>query len=74
MSYNTTGKALAAKNYLLSGRTLTQKQAIKRFCCYRLAVVVERMRKDGIDVVTEKIQPMFGERFFVYYVAKVIDL
>jgi hypothetical protein len=74
--YNSSGKALAVKKYLLEGKTLTQRQAFEHFHVYRLAVIINRMRLDGYDIITEKIirqYPLTGEPFFVYYLAKVVD-
>jgi hypothetical protein len=73
--YNSSGKALEIKKYLLSGKTLTQRQAIDMFNVYRLAVIIDRMRKDGHNIITERrvpLNPLTGEPFFVYYLAKVV--
>lgn len=39
-------------NYLKQGKTLSQAEAIELCDCYRLSAVVERLRKQGYDIVT----------------------
>lgn len=38
--------------YLKQGKTISQAEAIHHFDCYRLSAVVERLRKQGHDIVT----------------------
>ena len=55
--------------YLLSGNKLTHKKCERLFNVSRLAVVVERMRKDGIKVITEMIAtPVSKKKIGEYYV------
>lgn len=42
-------------NYLLKGKSLTQRQAIHKFDHYRLAVVICRLRDRGYMIITEMI-------------------
>ena len=42
----------AVLNLLKQGQTITQAEAIYRFDCYRLAPVIERLRRQGYDIVT----------------------
>ena len=42
----------AVLNLLNQGQTITQAEAIYRFDCYRLAPVIERLRRQGYDIVT----------------------
>ena len=49
MSTNHQTKVLA---HLKSGKTLSQAEAIQHFDCFRLSAVVERLRKQGYDIVT----------------------
>lgn len=44
------------KNYLKMGYSLTQKRAIELFSHYRLAVVINRLRNQGLNVVTVMIE------------------
>ena len=39
-------------NHLKTGKTLSQAEAIYHFDCYRLSAVVERLRKQGHDIIT----------------------
>ena len=39
-------------NYLKSGKTLSQTEAITYFNCYRLSSVIKRLRNVGHDIVT----------------------
>lgn len=41
-------------NHLKTGKTLSQAEAIYHFDCYRLSAVVERLRKQGHDIVTHQ--------------------
>ena len=49
MSTNHQTQVLA---HLKQGRTLTPAQAITWFNCYRLSAVINRLRKQGYDIVT----------------------
>ncbi|MEF9993660.1 MAG: helix-turn-helix domain-containing protein [Acinetobacter sp.] len=42
----------AVLNHLKQGKTITQAEAIYHFDCYRLAPVIERLRRQGYDIVT----------------------
>lgn len=39
-------------NHLKQGKTLSQAEAINHFDCYRLSAVIDRLRKQGFDIVT----------------------
>lgn len=39
-------------DHLKQGRTISQAEAICYFDCYRLSAVIERLRKQGYDIVT----------------------
>lgn len=41
-------------NHLKTGNTLSQAEAIYHFDCYRLSAVVERLRKQGHNIVTHQ--------------------
>lgn len=43
------------KTYLLLGKKLTPMIALKRFGCFRLAVYIDRLRKDGMNIQTELV-------------------
>lgn len=42
----------AVLDHLKQGKTLSQAEAINRFDCYRLSAVIDRLRKQGFDIVT----------------------
>ena len=41
------------RKHLMSGKTLTPIQALEKFGCYRLAAVINKLRKDGYQINTE---------------------
>ena len=41
--------------HLKTGNSITQEQAIALFRCFRLAVVIERLRDDGHRILTERV-------------------
>lgn len=41
------------RRHLMSGKPLTPIQALEKYGCYRLAAVVNRLRKDGYQIITE---------------------
>lgn len=43
---------IAVLNHFKDGKTLSQAEAIYHFDCFRLSAVVERLRKQGYDIVT----------------------
>ncbi|ALD01643.1 DNA-binding protein [Acinetobacter sp. TTH0-4] len=49
MSKNHQTQVLA---YLKNGKTISQAEAIHHFDCYRLSAVIERLRKQGHDIIT----------------------
>ncbi len=42
----------AVLNHLKQGKTLSQAEAIALYDCYRLSAVIDRLRKQGFDIVT----------------------
>lgn len=38
--------------HLKQGRSITQMDAIRLFKCYRLSAVVDKLRKQGFEIVT----------------------
>lgn len=58
----------AVKNWLASGRKLNARQAIEHFGCYRLAAVIERIRRiDGWPIETIKAP---GSGFATYRLSR----
>lgn len=42
----------AVLNHLKQGKTLSQAEAIELCDCYRLSAVIDRLRKQGFEIVT----------------------
>lgn len=42
------------KAWLEDGKSITPIEALNRWGCFRLAAVINRLRNDGMDIVTEK--------------------
>lgn len=42
----------AIKGHLKEGRTITPLQALTDYGCFRLASVVNRLRAEGMDIIT----------------------
>ena len=38
--------------HLKNGKTLSQAEAINEYDCFRLSAVIDRLRKQGYDIVT----------------------
>ncbi len=53
------------RKYLKSGKTLTPIQALEKFGCYRLAAVINRLRKSGMQISTELMKG--GEHQYAKY-------
>lgn len=51
--------------WLQKGKGLTQLQALNRFGCFRLAVVIHRLRGDGFNIQTESVN--IGGKVFARY-------
>ena len=39
-------------SHLKQGRSITQIDAIRLFNCYRLSAIIEKLRRQGCDIVT----------------------
>ncbi len=48
-------------DYLKKGKTLSQAEAIDLCDCYRLSAVIDRLRKQGYDIVTHN-EPNLNHR------------
>jgi len=59
-------KKLKVLDRLLSGRSVTGKQALSSFGLYRLSRIIELIRKDGYAVKTEMVKRK-GVTFARYY-------
>ena len=46
--------------HLKNGKTLSQAEAIHHFDCYRLSAVIDRLRKQGFDIVTHNESNLNG--------------
>ena len=60
------------KEFLLRGHTLTSADAFRMFGCTRLADVVYRLRKKGLNIVGKMVtgKDMYGNRcdYCCYYI------
>lgn len=57
------GHKEACLAYLEKHGSITGKQAWEAFGCYRLASVINRLRKDGYPIASEIVE---GERYAIY--------
>lgn len=55
--------------WILSGKSLTENEALAKFNCRRLASVIGKMRKEGIKIRTELISEN-GDCFAEYSLKK----
>lgn len=55
------------KEYLQSGHSLTQMDALNLFGCFRLASRVYDLRNEGLDIKKETIELANGKRVTRYY-------
>lgn len=55
------------KEYLQSGHSLTQMDALNLFGCFRLASRVYDLRNQGLDIKKETIELASGKRVTRYY-------
>ena len=53
--------------HLLEGKHITQLDALKMFGALRLSAIIFDLRKEGMDIVTEKIQVSPRKRCASYY-------
>ena len=53
--------------HLLSGKCITQLDALRLFGALRLSAIIFDLRKEGMDIVTEKIQVSPRKRCASYY-------
>ena len=70
MSTNHQTQVLA---HLKSGKTLSQAEAIQHFDCFRLSAVVERLRKQGHDIVTHGEPNLNGKGTHARYELKELE-
>ena len=54
------------KNWLKAGKTLTSLEALNLFGCMRLASRINDLRKQGMNIHTEKIITATGKRVTRY--------
>ena len=48
-------------SHLKQGKTLSQAEAIYHFDCYRLSAVIQRLRRQGHDIVTHNEPNLNGK-------------
>lgn len=64
----TPSKAQRVRQHILSGRTITGKQALERYGLYRLSSVIFRLRKEGHPIQTISISEN-GDTYAKYKLA-----
>ena len=57
-------------SHLKNGKTISQAEAIHHFNCYRLSAVIDRLRKQGFDIVTHNEPNLNGKGTHVQYELK----
>ena len=55
------------RKHLLSGKHITQLDALKLYGCLRLSAVIYDLRAEGLPIVTEKIQVAPKKRVGDYF-------
>jgi len=53
------------KAWLENGNSITPIEALQLWGCFRLAAVINRLRNDGMDIVTERVND--GEKSYAKY-------
>ncbi len=53
------------KAWLEDGKSITPIEALNRWGCFRLAAVINRLRSDGMDIITERVND--GEKSYAKY-------
>lgn len=56
------------RNHLLSGKHITQLDALKLYGCLRLSAVIYDLRAEGLPIVMEKLQVAPRKRVGDYYI------
>lgn len=57
----------AIRAHLLKGKHITQLDALRLYGALRLSAIIFDLRKEGMDIVTEKIQVSPRKRCASYY-------
>ena len=55
------------KDFMLRGNKVTEKSAKEIFDCDNLAVVINQLREEGVNVVGEIVHPLCGKKFTRFY-------
>lgn len=56
------------RNHLLSGKHITQLDALKLYNCLRLSAVIYDLRAEGLPIVMEKLQVAPKKRVGDYFI------
>ena len=54
--------------HLLSGRHITQLEALDLYQCMRLSAIVFDLRREGLPIIMEKVKVPSGKRVGDYYI------
>ena len=66
---DTTSQRLAIKRHLLAGGKISQLAALRDFGCMRLADVIWKLRREGLNIRTDS-RTQRGKTFAVYRLEK----
>ena len=55
------------KDFLLRGNRLTEEYAKEVFDCDHIKVVINELRKEGMNILCETVHPLCGKKFNRYY-------
>ena len=59
----------AIKDWLLSGKPLTQLEALEHFGCFRLSAYIFNLKAEGMAIdVDKRVDDRTGKRYATYYV------
>lgn len=64
------GKKQKVKDWLQSGKPLTALMAAQLFGCVNLSGIILKLRKEGLEIITENRINNNGERYAQYIISK----
>ena len=60
-------------SHIKQGRSITQVDAIRLFHCYRLSAIIEKLRRQGYDIVTHNERNSSGTGTHARYELKEVQ-
>lgn len=58
------------KDYLLRGNYLTKEVAEQMFDCDNINLVLDELKKEGLNIVSKKRKPLCGKEFTIWTIEK----